>query len=84
MKRALYSTSHREGAHQHDLRHIRHCVDYLRQTLMCAADATLEPVESNLGGVTGWGVQRKCRSYADLSNWAEDRRASNEVGFGDD
>ncbi|KAH7123581.1 hypothetical protein B0J11DRAFT_529353 [Dendryphion nanum] len=67
-----------------DERHIGHCLDYLRQSLMCAADTTLEPVDPVRGGVTGWGVSHTCRSYEDLKTWAESRRASNASGFGDD
>lgn len=63
-------------------RHVRHCFDYLRQSLMCAADGTLEPVDFSLGGVTGWGVKRQCRDYEALKLWAEERRASNSLGFG--
>lgn len=65
-------------------RHSRHCVDYLRQSLMCAADLTLEPIDPELGGVTGWGVKRTCRDWAKLKSWAEDRRASNAKGFEDE
>lgn len=50
---------------------------------MCAADATLEPVDTTLGGVTGWGVLRRCRDFDELRRWAEMRPASNERGFGD-
>ncbi|KAK2879394.1 hypothetical protein FQN49_000912 [Arthroderma sp. PD_2] len=63
--------------------HMRHCFDYLRQSLMCAADSTLEPVDSRLGGVTGWGNERVCRDYAALAEWAEKRRVSNGRGFSD-
>jgi hypothetical protein len=68
--------------HSHH-RHGRHCIDYLRQSLMCAADHTLEPVDPKLGGVTGWGVKRTCRDWDGLKSWAEERRASNARGFGD-
>ncbi|KAL4869530.1 hypothetical protein BDV12DRAFT_75899 [Aspergillus spectabilis] len=61
--------------------HMRHCFDYLRQSLMCASDSTLEPVDAELGGVTGWGNERVCRDYAVLRAWAEERRVSNERGF---
>lgn len=80
----MYSASDHNNTREHDLQHIRHCIDYLRQTLICAADATLEPVDASLKGVTGWGVKRRCRSYADLGAWAEQRRASNSFGFGHD
>ncbi|EFR05193.1 hypothetical protein MGYG_08207 [Nannizzia gypsea CBS 118893] len=78
--------SRRRGeAHHHDYSgpHMRHCFDYLRQGLMCAADSTLEPVDTRLGGVTGWGDERVCRDYAALKDWAEKRRVSNSKGFSD-
>ncbi|KAF2205337.1 hypothetical protein GQ43DRAFT_362708, partial [Delitschia confertaspora ATCC 74209] len=58
---------------QHHLRpaHQRHCFDYLRQSILCAADSNLEPVDFGLGGVTGWGSSRKCRDYSELVSWAE-------------
>ncbi|KAK7741828.1 hypothetical protein SLS53_004893 [Cytospora paraplurivora] len=61
--------------------HMRHCFDYLRQSLMCAADATLEPVDPNLGGVTGWDNARVCRDYGELAAWAESHRVNNLRGF---
>ncbi|RAH69945.1 uncharacterized protein BO66DRAFT_438649 [Aspergillus aculeatinus CBS 121060] len=56
--------------------HQLHCL-----SLMCAADATLEPVDAALGGVTGWGAERVCRDYAALAAWAEERRVSDARGF---
>ncbi|KAH7402390.1 hypothetical protein DE146DRAFT_610019, partial [Phaeosphaeria sp. MPI-PUGE-AT-0046c] len=55
---------------QHEPAHARHCFDYLRQSIMCAADATFEPVVLELGGITGWGVDRVCRDFEQLSAWA--------------
>ncbi|EGD86998.2 uncharacterized protein TERG_03253 [Trichophyton rubrum CBS 118892] len=72
-----------EQQHNHIGPHMRHCFDYLRQGLMCAADSTLEPVDTRLGGVTGWGNERVCRDYTALKDWAEQRRASNSKGFSD-
>jgi hypothetical protein len=48
---------------------------------MCAADATLEPVDPILGGVTGWGNDRSCRDYSKVAAWAEDHRVNNLRGF---
>ena len=61
--------------------HMRHCFDYLRQALLCAADSTLEPFRTDLGGVTGWGFPRMCRNYDELKEWAEARRTNNREGF---
>ena len=60
---------------------MRHCFDYIRQSLICAADATLEPVDPALGGVTGWGNLRVCRDYDALTAWAETHRVNNLRGF---
>ena len=52
--------------HDHNKRpddhHLRHCFDYLRQSLICLADTNLEVVDPKLGGTTGWG-QRRCRDF---------------------
>ncbi|KAI1505679.1 hypothetical protein F5X99DRAFT_367356 [Biscogniauxia marginata] len=61
--------------------HMRHCFDYLRQSLTCAADTTLEPIDPVLGGVTGWGNARLCRNYSELVGWAEEHRVNNLRGF---
>ncbi|KAI1630921.1 hypothetical protein F4809DRAFT_654420 [Biscogniauxia mediterranea] len=61
--------------------HMRHCFDYLRQSLTCAADTTLEPVDPELGGVTGWGNSRICHNYSELVGWAEEHRVNNLRGF---
>ncbi|KAI0518510.1 hypothetical protein F5B22DRAFT_644815 [Xylaria bambusicola] len=49
--------------------HVRHCIDYLRQSLMCHADTNLEPVIKDLGGVTGFGSEHKCRDFEKVKEW---------------
>ncbi|SMR50990.1 unnamed protein product [Zymoseptoria tritici ST99CH_1E4] len=61
-----------------DLRpeHLSHCWDYLRQTIMCAGDTTLEwlgPPPRDVGS-TGWGYQHQCKDYAAIYGWAEKNR----------
>ncbi|KAI6080975.1 hypothetical protein F4821DRAFT_250328 [Hypoxylon rubiginosum] len=51
--------------------HVRHCIDYIRQSLMCHADANLEPIDPALGGVTGFGSEKMCRDYSGLTAWAD-------------
>jgi hypothetical protein len=41
--------------------HDGHCFDYLRQSIMCSADMTLEHTNG-----TGWGVQHECRNMDDI------------------
>ncbi|MCJ1367573.1 hypothetical protein MMC16_006707 [Acarospora aff. strigata] len=64
----------KQHIHDHNRRpdphHVRHCFDYLRQALMCAADTNLEPVDFELGGTTGWGVSRTCRNFDAVKEWS--------------
>ncbi|PSN59926.1 hypothetical protein BS50DRAFT_507614, partial [Corynespora cassiicola Philippines] len=61
--------------------HVNHCFDYLRQTALCHADATLEPFleEDGLtikkGGSSGWGVVHQCRDWAALARWVDQHDA---------
>ncbi|KAL3462907.1 hypothetical protein BJX64DRAFT_287886 [Aspergillus heterothallicus] len=50
--------------------HISHCFDYLRQTIMCAADTNLEVLEPDADGTSGWGQPRVCRDYQQVFEWA--------------
>ena len=49
--------------------HVRHCIDYLRQSLMCHADTNLEPIIEELGGATGFGSEHKCRNFEKIKGW---------------
>ncbi|CAG8948661.1 hypothetical protein HYFRA_00001781 [Hymenoscyphus fraxineus] len=50
------------------LPHIRHCLDLIRQTLMCHADTTLEVKDTRVNGVHGFGVQREYRGFFNIAN----------------
>ena len=49
--------------------HIRHCIDLLRQALMCQPDTTVELKNEELGGVTGFGTEHKCKDWNQLVQW---------------
>lgn len=49
--------------------HIAHCFEYLRQTLICMADTNIEQIDADAGGVTGWGVERRCGDYDKVVQW---------------
>ena len=68
------------GAHT-DRVHIRHCFDYLRHTIMCAADTNLEAVSRETHVTTGWGSKRQCRDFAAVKAWAEQWRNSSDTGI---
>ncbi|KAF1963934.1 hypothetical protein BU23DRAFT_494794, partial [Bimuria novae-zelandiae CBS 107.79] len=56
---------------EHSLGHIRHCIDLLRQSLMCNADLTVETKDTELGGVTGFGTEHRCVDWQGLLEWIQ-------------
>ena len=47
--------------------HIRHCLDLLRQSLMCYIDTTIEIQDPGTRGVHGFGVQHQCQDWDQLT-----------------
>jgi hypothetical protein len=65
-----------------DREHFYHCVDYLRQTVLCLEDPSLDRVTEDLETPgralnSGWGDTHVCRDFGALKRWTEDRRATN-------
>lgn len=52
--------------------HIRHCIDLLRQTLMCQPDVTIEVKDESLGGVQGFGAAHQCQDWKSLVAWTHE------------
>ncbi|KAM3511387.1 hypothetical protein MY11210_004996 [Beauveria gryllotalpidicola] len=62
-----------------DDQHLDHCLDYLRQAIMCTGDTTLEKVVVDDNGqfkpdIDGWGTVHECRSWHMLFEFAERQR----------
>ncbi|KAK7749157.1 hypothetical protein SLS62_008337 [Diatrype stigma] len=54
--------------------HAAHCFDYLRQSVTCSADTTLEGADDDAG--PGWGARHyECADYDALLAWANDHGA---------
>ncbi|EFX06675.1 hypothetical protein CMQ_6996 [Grosmannia clavigera kw1407] len=53
--------------------HRDHCLDFIRQGIMCAGDSTFEPVTKT--GINGMGVTHKCRSFDKMYSWAYKHRS---------
>ncbi|KAJ5751885.1 hypothetical protein N7520_008802 [Penicillium odoratum] len=51
--------------------HIRHCFDYLRQSLICSADTNLEALPKDFM-VNEWRFTRTCRDLDAVKAWAEE------------
>ncbi|KAG9241329.1 hypothetical protein BJ878DRAFT_234454 [Calycina marina] len=49
--------------------HIRHCIDLIRHTLMCHGDTSIETVNKELGGVSGFGTVHQCTDWNALREW---------------
>jgi len=49
--------------------HIRHCIDLLRQSVMCYRDTAMELKDNEMGGVNGWGTEHQCHDYEELVRW---------------
>lgn len=72
--------------------HVGHCIDLIRQSLMCQPDMTIEVKDEKLGGVTGFGTRHVCRAWDRLVAWTsawetydhssigQERRAEMEAG----
>lgn len=52
--------------------HLRHCFEYLRQSLICLADTNLELMNYTAKGVSGWQTKRTCRDFEKVKSWADD------------
>jgi hypothetical protein len=54
--------------------HTQHCLNYVRQMLLCSANVRLEPVKVSSDGikVDGLGVKHVCRDWSSLYDLAEE------------
>lgn len=63
-------------------RHVTHCFDYLRQSVLCAGDAALEGESEAVKGMTdGWGATHMCKKKSEWMNWVVDNRFSDRTGI---
>ncbi|TGJ84799.1 hypothetical protein E0Z10_g3945 [Xylaria hypoxylon] len=59
--------------------HIAHCLDYLQQSLVCAADIGIEPFYAGHYPDVMFG--RQCRDFSEIQTWAAEWRVLNGSGF---
>lgn len=53
--------------------HRAHCVEYLRQSILCNADTTLEGEVGAWATSTGWGQTHSCVDFDALKAWSDER-----------
>lgn len=63
------------------LKHGSHCIEYIRQQLICNPDLTLEPVDMSNGNPKEWGIERRCLNFDEVSEWARTKRSNDEDGI---
>lgn len=64
----------RQGA---GLGHLAHCFDYLRQSILCSGDTTLEGRTYDSSGAEvpiGWGSYHECKDWEQISAWVNARQ----------
>ncbi|OJT08125.1 hypothetical protein TRAPUB_980 [Trametes pubescens] len=74
--RVAFVTNRTGAAH-----HVEHCLRYLRQTVLCHADTTLEPDEPGVRdgrwehAASGVGAVHRCRDWTVLRKWLDEHPA---------
>ncbi|KAK1579686.1 uncharacterized protein LY79DRAFT_672332 [Colletotrichum navitas] len=58
--------------HAHDMYHVGHCFDLVRQSILCKPDLTIEVGDPAIGGVTGFGTEHQCVDWRQLMDWMRD------------
>jgi len=62
--------------------HLRHCFDYMRQSIMCSADVALEGAQTTfpdgIDGSDGWDAKHVCKDYSQVFNYLEKNRADDD------
>jgi hypothetical protein len=69
---------YRKGVKQsYATEHLIHCLDNIRQDIMCAADETPRyiPVDATGNAITGVGQYRQCKDWSKLKKWSMEHGA---------
>ncbi|KAF9075812.1 hypothetical protein BDP27DRAFT_1380483 [Rhodocollybia butyracea] len=75
VRMALHIEDYQHNAWELEDRHVSHCVDSIRQSLMCSADISVNVWQWNepYNTVTGYSSQaHQCRNFFKLRDWALD------------
>jgi hypothetical protein len=81
--RLVVQNRNHEQVEDYDEWHLEHCFDYLRNTIMCCGDTTLEGQAegSDLPGTDGLGAMHMCKNYDEIFAWAEANRVTDLRGL---
>ncbi|KAF2400333.1 hypothetical protein EJ06DRAFT_549053 [Trichodelitschia bisporula] len=63
--------------------HLHHCFDYLRQTIQCGGDMSLEWPRTEADGrrfaVDGWGIPHQCRNWDAIMEYMDKNHFNNSM-----
>ncbi|KAK4134666.1 hypothetical protein BT67DRAFT_379503 [Trichocladium antarcticum] len=80
---AAYASSQPGRAPGDGAWHVAHCVDYLRQAIVCAGDVALEGQQTTFPpgvvGSDGWDARHVCRDWGQVRAHLERNRADDRV-----
>lgn len=72
---------YRDGQPQsHTFEHSNHCLDWLRNDIMCRADDTPLYATNSSKSENGIGQYRQCRDWSKLEAWAKEHHACYRYG----
>ncbi|KAF2019172.1 hypothetical protein BU24DRAFT_114526 [Aaosphaeria arxii CBS 175.79] len=76
-----------ELPHHASAQHFMHCLDLIRNAMMCQPDLTVEVQNDKLGGVEGFGTEHSCIDWKKLVDWTSEwetyRQDEDEHRMGD-
>jgi hypothetical protein len=62
-----------------EIDHVEHCINYIRQGIMCSGDITLEGLdpepEEGQSIIRGWDREHVCRNWNEIEKWMHENRA---------
>ncbi|EXJ71016.1 uncharacterized protein A1O5_06009 [Cladophialophora psammophila CBS 110553] len=77
IRQILIDYDHEHHPHVHERAHVFHCLDHVRQALLCAADTTLEPTRD--GGVVS--VPDSPHHYVGHQKMVDDRSSGSQAAL---
>ncbi|KAK0635026.1 hypothetical protein B0T17DRAFT_623301 [Bombardia bombarda] len=76
---------HSDESHEEAMKHVGHCFDYLRNSLMCCGDVAFEGQGSDVegAGTLGEASYHVCKDFDKIKAWTEAARFNSYRGFND-
>lgn len=71
-----------QGLEPYNVRHMDHCLDYVRQALMCGGDTALAGLDRP-GGSTQFNVAHVCKNWDEIYDWLDSERFEDKWQFGE-